>query len=553
MNKSLRGKVKRLQITKSLLFKVTLTIFVFLLTSTLLLGVYLRVSLSTTINSLIREEIKSDIDNLRLLMSNRLQLVERAADTIANDQEILAAMALGRDALLRMDDRAIDLRNRFDLDLLQIFDQNQISRTNILHASLFHISTVDDLVPQNHADLYQIGGRWVYLARREVPTGGIVIVGIDLLTELERLTKQLKLRDKVYLYHKSAIQDPIPKSNNYVQMEFELPIGNNLLTVTLLRDIETYYQVYKRAEEVVLSAVLLLSLFLTLLAVFVIVYIIQPLRKLSQAAQELANANFTQPYQPRHYLSSNYNPLQIGKEDEIGQLIESFNRMEKELHHVYSELIHDLEKANKEISEAYEATLQSWANAIDLRDHGTESHTARLSELAQEFACYLNLPDEEIVALKRGALLRDVGKMAISDHILNKKTPLTDEEWLVIKQHPLYGYVMLRPIEYLKDSLDVIYCHHEKWDGSGYPQGLKGTDIPIKARILSIIDTFDALITERPYRKPMEFDVAIEHIRSRAGKDFDPALVEKFLAWVDSNKAALLSKYDQRSPKLEMT
>ncbi|MFN3309464.1 MAG: HD-GYP domain-containing protein, partial [Anaerolineales bacterium] len=143
--------------------------------------------------------------------------------------------------------------------------------------------------------------------------------------------------------------------------------------------------------------------------------------------------------------------------------------------------------------------------------------------------------------------------MAISDHILNKKTPLTDEEWLVIKQHPLYGYVMLRPIEYLKDSLDVIYCHHEKWDGSGYPQGLKGTDIPIKARILSIIDTFDALITERPYRKPVEFDVAIEHIRSQAGKDFDPALVEKFLAWVDSNKADILSKYDQRSLKLEKT
>ncbi|MFN3308520.1 MAG: hypothetical protein ACK44E_04860, partial [Anaerolineales bacterium] len=188
--------------------------------------------MSTTINSLIREEIKSDIDNLRLLMSNRLQLVERAADTIANDQEILTAMALGRDALLRMDDRAIDLRNRFDLDLLQIFDQNQISRTNILHASLFHISTLDDLVPPNHTDLYQVEGRWIYLARREVPTGGIVIVGIDLLTELERLTKQLKLRDKVYLYQKSATQNPIPKSNNYVQMEFELPIGNNLLTVT---------------------------------------------------------------------------------------------------------------------------------------------------------------------------------------------------------------------------------------------------------------------------------------------------------------------------------
>lgn len=518
-----------------------------MLISTLLLGAYLRVSVFTTINSLISEEVKTDVNNLRLLISNRLQLVERAADTIATDQEILTAIAGGRSSLLRLDSRAIELRNRFDLDLLQIFDQNHIPRTNILHASLYRVSTLADLIPPNHTDLYQIEGRWIYLARREMSTGGVVIVGIDLSTELERLTKQLKLRDKVYLHHKSAIENAIPTENDHFEMEFELLAGNTVLTATLLRNIETYYEVYERAQKSVLSIIFLLSLILTLLALFMIVYIIQPLRKLAQAAQELANADFAQPYQPRRYLNSNHNPLRIGKEDEIGQLIESFDRMEKELHHAYSELIRNLEEANKEITEAYEATLQSWANALDLRDYSTERHTSRVAGLAQEFAHYLNLPDDEIIALKRGALLHDVGKMAISDRILNKKAPLTDEELLTIKQHPLYGYVMLRPIEYLKGALDIIYCHHEKWDGSGYPKGLKGTDIPKNARIFSVIDVFDALITERPYRKAWELDVAIEYIRSRSGKDFDPAIVENFLLWVESSKAELLEKYKHPS------
>ncbi|MCX8061629.1 MAG: HD domain-containing protein [Anaerolineales bacterium] len=538
---------KPFSITDSLLFKVAVPVLIFMLISTLLLGAYLRVSIFTTIDTLISEEVKTDVDNLRLLLSNRLQQVKRAADTIANDQEILTALAGGRDSLLRMDSRAIDLRNRFDLDVLQIFDQNQISRTNILHANLYRVSTLADRVAPNQADLFVIEGRLIYLVRTETPTGGIVIVGIDLLTELERLMKQLKLRDKIYIQHPSLPESAIPAANNHFFMDFQLPVGSSNLTVILSRNIDTYYQIYEKAQNVVISGVLLISLIIFILSLFIVVTIVQPLRKLSHAAQELATADFSQPYQPRKYLNSNHSLLRIGKGDEIGQLVESFARMEQELHHVYSELIRDLERANQDVIESYEATLQSWANALDLRDHGTERHTSRVAELAQEFARYLGLSEEEIVALKRGALLHDVGKMVISDRILNKKTPLTDEEWLTIKQHPLYGYVMLRPIEYLKDSLEVIYCHHEKWDGSGYPQGLKGADIPLKARIFSVIDVFDALITERPYREAWGYEDAIEHIRSRSGTDFDPTIVEKFLVWIETHQSRLIEKYYQKS------
>lgn len=538
---------KPFSLTNSLLFKISIPLLVILLISTFLLGAYLRVSVFNTINSLISKEVRTDVDNLKILLSNRLQQVKRAADTIANDQEILTALAGGRDSLLKMDSRAIDLRNRFDLDVLQIFDQNRISRTNILHANLYRISTLADRISPNQADLFVIEGRLIYLVRSETPTGGIVIVGLDLLTELERLMKQLKLRDQVHLQHPSLPPSTLPTSRNHFQMAFELPVGSSSITVILLRDIETYYQIYEKAQNVVLSGVLFLSLMIFVLSLFIVVTIVQPLGKLSQAAQELTNSDFSQPYQPRNYLNSNHNLLRIGHRDEIGRLVESFARMEQELHHVYSELIRDLERANQEVVEAYEATLQGWANALDLRDHSTERHTNRVAELAQEFAHYLGLSAKEIVALKRGALLHDVGKMVISDKILNKKTPLTDEEWLTIKQHPLYGYVMLRPIEYLQDSLEVIYCHHEKWDGSGYPQGLKGIEIPLKARIFSVIDVFDALITERPYREAWEFEDALRHIRSGAGIDFDPTIVEKFLEWIRANQSKLLEKYYQKA------
>ncbi|MCS6908639.1 MAG: HD domain-containing phosphohydrolase [Anaerolineales bacterium] len=538
--------IKPSSLLNSLLFKILVFLLAFTLLSALLLGVYLRGSMTQTVNSLISEEIKTDIDNLQMLFSNRLSEVKRAADLIASDPEILANIEGGEERILRLDSRAIDLRNRFDVDVLQIYDRNQIARTNILHANLYRVSTLIQLIPSNYADLYFVEGRWVYLVRREAPTGGTIIVGIDLITELDRITRRLKLRDKVYL-QASPGDEVTPPTGNYFRTEFQLPVGTHLLNVTLLRDTETYFQVYQQAQNAALSITVFLSLLLIVLSVFIIVAIVQPLRRLSQAARELANADFSQPYQPRSILNSNLNPLRIGHGDEIGQLVDSFTRMEKELHHVYSGLVRDLERANREVVEAYEATLQSWANALDLRDHSTERHTGRVAELSEEFARFLNLPEEDIIALKRGALLHDVGKMAISDHILNKKSPLTDEEWMLVKQHPLYGYVMLRPIDYLKDALDVIYCHHEKWDGSGYPQGLKGTEIPLKARIFSVIDSFDALITERPYRPAWKFDEALEHIRSRAGSDFDPVIVEKFLQWIETKKGELLAEYASRT------
>ena len=187
-----------------------------------------------------------------------------------------------------------------------------------------------------------------------------------------------------------------------------------------------------------------------------------------------------------------------------------------------------LEAANLELQIAYEATLNGWVRALDMRDKETEGHTQRVTALTQKLARCMGVDDDDMVHVTRGALLHDIGKMAIPDGILLKPGPLTDDERKLIQKHPVYAYEMLSPIEFLRSAIDIPYCHHEKWDGTGYPRGLKGEDIPFSARIFPVIDVWDALTSDRPYRKGMPQDVVRQHIQADSGKHFDPRVVNAF-------------------------
>jgi HD-GYP domain-containing protein (c-di-GMP phosphodiesterase class II) len=193
------------------------------------------------------------------------------------------------------------------------------------------------------------------------------------------------------------------------------------------------------------------------------------------------------------------------------------------------ELFNGLQRSNSELGLAYDATLEGWSRALDLRDKETEGHTQRVTEMALRLAHALNFESSEITHLRRGALLHDIGKLGVPDNILLKPGPLTDEEWDVMRKHPRYAYDMLSPIAFLTPALAIPYCHHEKWDGSGYPRGLRGETIPLAARIFAVADVWDALRSDRPYRRGWEEEKVRAHIREQSGKHFDARVVEAFL------------------------
>jgi len=184
------------------------------------------------------------------------------------------------------------------------------------------------------------------------------------------------------------------------------------------------------------------------------------------------------------------------------------------------------------LRESYDLTLQGWARALEYRDGETAGHTRRVTELSVALAQRLGLSDEEIRNLQRGAYLHDIGKMAIPDHILLKPGPLTEEEWKFMRQHPVRAREFISEIPYLQPAIQVAYSHHERWDGNGYPQGLRGEQIPLPARVFTVIDNWDALNSDRPYRKAWPREMVIAYIKENAGSIFDPQVVEAFLGIV---------------------
>jgi PAS domain S-box-containing protein/putative nucleotidyltransferase with HDIG domain len=193
------------------------------------------------------------------------------------------------------------------------------------------------------------------------------------------------------------------------------------------------------------------------------------------------------------------------------------------------QLFNDLQQANDRLIVGYNAAIEGWSRALDLRDKETEGHSQRVTELALQLARKVGMRDLDLVNMRRGALLHDIGKMGVPDAILLKPGKLTEEEWSLMKKHPDHALAMLSPTVFLKDATDIPYSHHEKWDGTGYPQGLKGDEIPLSARLFALADVYDALTSDRPYRKAWSKDAAVDFIKSESGKHFDPALVKAFL------------------------
>jgi putative nucleotidyltransferase with HDIG domain len=192
-------------------------------------------------------------------------------------------------------------------------------------------------------------------------------------------------------------------------------------------------------------------------------------------------------------------------------------------------LFSSLQRSNVELSQAYDAAIEGWSAALDLRDRETEGHTRRVTEMTVKLAGRLGFGEEELIHVRRGALLHDIGKMGVPDRILLKDKDLTEEEWIIMRKHPTFAYELLRNNAFLTPALDIAHFHHERWNGSGYPDGLKREDIPLAARIFAVVDVYDALTSDRPYRLRWSTEKAIEHIRSLTGIHFDPNIVETFL------------------------
>jgi HAMP domain-containing protein len=232
--------------------------------------------------------------------------------------------------------------------------------------------------------------------------------------------------------------------------------------------------------------------------------ITRPIQDLKQAAQRVAQGDLEVKVNPRG-------------QDEVGILSNSFNLM-----------VDSLNESQKELISTYNKTIEGWARALDLRDHETEGHSRRVADLSVELAAYLGLKGEELEHIRRGALLHDIGKIAIPDSILLKEGKLTEAEIGQMRQHPVYAQLFMGEIEFLKPAMDIPVSHHEKWDGSGYPKGLRGEEIPFAARIFAIVDVWDALTSDRPYRTAMKRSEALAYIESESNRHFDPKVAAAF-------------------------
>jgi len=245
--------------------------------------------------------------------------------------------------------------------------------------------------------------------------------------------------------------------------------------------------------------------FITLLGFNLANSITRPLLRLVQASREVSEGDLSVK-------------LNVRSNDEVSVLTDTFNKM-----------VASLKQSHNELIQSYDETLKGWADALELRDKETEGHSERVGGLTVRLAKAMGIEGEALVNVRRGALLHDIGKMGTPDAVLHKTGPLDGNERKIIQKHPQDAYDMLQQIDYLRSALEIPYCHHEMWDGSGYPRGLKGKDIPISARIFTVVDVFDALTNDRPYRKAWSQPEAIKYLISKKGILFDPAVVDMFI------------------------
>jgi putative nucleotidyltransferase with HDIG domain len=196
----------------------------------------------------------------------------------------------------------------------------------------------------------------------------------------------------------------------------------------------------------------------------------------------------------------------------------------------------ELKRLTNDLLVAYDSTLQGWSNALELREQETAGHSRRVVELTLKIARAIGIEEENLAYIERGALLHDIGKMGIPDNILLKPGPLSDDEWVIMKKHPIYAYNLLSKIDFLKQAVDIPFSHHERWDGSGYPQGLAGENIPLAARIFAVVDIWDALGSDRPYRPAWKRKDIMKYIQDISGKHLDPGIVNVFLQLMETDE-----------------
>lgn len=263
------------------------------------------------------------------------------------------------------------------------------------------------------------------------------------------------------------------------------------------------------ASRVQLAIVVGLALFVVIILGGTIADLItRPLKGLVNASKEVAQGKYGQKIIPQ-------------SNDEIAELTNNFNQM-----------ISSIQKSHMDLQTAYDNTLLGWSRATGLRDNETDLHMRNVIELTMQLAKKMGFKDEQLIQIYRGALLHDVGKIGIPDSILKKPGRLNEEEWEEMKKHPQYAYELLSPIEYLRSALVIPYYHHEKWDGTGYPKGLKGEEIPEIARIFAIVDVWDAMTSDRIYRKALPQEEVVRYIIENRGTHFDPRVVDNFLSMI---------------------
>jgi response regulator RpfG family c-di-GMP phosphodiesterase len=202
----------------------------------------------------------------------------------------------------------------------------------------------------------------------------------------------------------------------------------------------------------------------------------------------------------------------------------------EELERKVRERTFELNEALYDVEESYKITLEAMVTALDAREHETQAHSQRVREYTLTLAQSLGLKHDDLIQTGRGALLHDVGKIGVRDSILLKPGKLNKDEWVEMRMHPQIGYNILQNIEFLSPAAEIVLCHQERWDGKGYPNGLAGIDIPLGARIFAVVDTMDAMTSDRPYRKALPFETALEEIRICSGTQFDPRVASAFLS-----------------------
>ncbi len=271
--------------------------------------------------------------------------------------------------------------------------------------------------------------------------------------------------------------------------------------------IKNFYISPSSPTRIQISLLVALTLFLVILmGVILARYITQPLLGLVKASTEVAHGNLSIQVDPK-------------SGDEVAVLTDTFNKMVK-----------NLKKSQVDLIDAYDTTLEGWAKAVELREKETGEHTRRVAKMTVRLAEIVGISETEMPHVRRGALLHDIGKIGVPDSILLKPGKLDEEEWTIMRKHPEFAYDMIWQIEFLRPAIDIPYCHHEKWNGSGYPRGLDHEEIPLPARIFAVVDVWDALTSDRPYRKAMPREQVLELIQKDSGSHFDPKIVDAFMA-----------------------